>query len=99
MSVTKITGIGAVLVDVLINETDAFLNALGKKKGGMTYVDEKEQQEIIKTPDRHLWSFPAEPPVIPSSAWATWEAKPDLSANGAKIALENNLKPRSAPGV
>ena len=47
MSFTKITGIGAALVDVLINETDAFLDALGKDKGGMTYVDDKEQQEIL----------------------------------------------------
>ncbi len=47
MSFTKITGIGAALVDVLINETDAFLEDLGKEKGGMTYVDDKEQQEIL----------------------------------------------------
>lgn len=44
---TKITGIGAALVDVLINETDAFLKDLGKEKGGMTYVDDKEQQDIL----------------------------------------------------
>ncbi len=47
MTVTRITGIGAALVDVLINESDAFLKALGKEKGGMTYVDDDTQQHII----------------------------------------------------
>ena len=56
MSSTRITGIGAALVDVLINESDAFLDTLGKEKGGMTYVDDGEQQEIL--------SKSSQPPVI-----------------------------------
>ncbi|MCG8686998.1 MAG: adenosine kinase [Desulfobacterales bacterium] len=47
MSSTRITGIGAALVDVLINETDDFLKDLGKEKGGMTYVNDDEQQAIL----------------------------------------------------
>ncbi|PIE61736.1 MAG: adenosine kinase [Desulfobacterales bacterium] len=49
MTVTRITGIGAALVDVLIHESDAFLEKLGKEKGGMTYVDDETQQHIIAT--------------------------------------------------
>jgi len=60
-TVTKITGIGAALVDVLINETDAFLEDLGKEKGGMTYVDDKEQQEILAKTTRT-------PIVVPGGA-------------------------------
>jgi len=44
---TKITGIGSALVDILINETDEFLEALGKEKGGMTLVDDREIQKIL----------------------------------------------------
>ena len=42
-----ITGIGSALVDVLINETDEFLQKFNKEKGGMTYVTADEQQQII----------------------------------------------------
>ena len=44
---TRITGIGSALVDILINESDGFLTALGKEKGGMTLVDDKEIQNIL----------------------------------------------------
>jgi len=47
MSFTRITGIGAALVDVLINESDAFLKDRGKEKGGMTYVDAGAQEQIL----------------------------------------------------
>lgn len=51
---TKITGIGNTLVDVLINETDQFLEELGKAKGGMTLVEYEEIETILsrtrKTP-------------------------------------------------
>lgn len=47
MPSNTITGIGSALVDVLINETDEFLQKLDKKKGGMTYVTADEQQAII----------------------------------------------------
>ena len=35
----KILGIGAALVDILIEESDAFVASLGSEKGGMTMVD------------------------------------------------------------
>ncbi len=37
---TKITGIGSALVDLLVNETDEFLESVGKEKGGMTLLDD-----------------------------------------------------------
>ncbi len=36
---TTVTGIGSALVDILINETDQFLDTLGGQKGGMTFVE------------------------------------------------------------
>jgi sugar/nucleoside kinase (ribokinase family) len=51
---TRITGIGSALVDILINESDQFLNNLGKEKGGMTLVEDKDIKAILseskKTP-------------------------------------------------
>ena len=47
MPSNTITGIGSALVDVLINETDEFLQKLSKEKGGMTYVTADEHQFII----------------------------------------------------
>lgn len=44
---TKITGIGNTLVDILINETDQFLEELGKEKGGMTLVDYQDIETIL----------------------------------------------------
>jgi sugar/nucleoside kinase (ribokinase family) len=44
---TRITGIGSALVDLLINESDGFLTALGKEKGGMTLVDHHDQEHIL----------------------------------------------------
>ena len=44
---TKITGIGAALVDLLVNETDEFLESIGKEKGGMTLVDNSQEIEDI----------------------------------------------------
>ena len=44
---TKITGIGAGLVDLLINEKDEFLEKIGKEKGGMTLVDNGQEIEDI----------------------------------------------------
>ncbi len=43
----RITGIGSALVDVLINETDQFLQDLGKTKGGMTLVEDHEIELIL----------------------------------------------------
>ena len=42
-----ITGIGNVLVDVLINETDQFLTDLDKEKGGMTFIDNEGIDAIL----------------------------------------------------
>lgn len=47
MAATRITGIGSALVDVLINEEDAFLQALGKQKGGMTLVEAGDIQALL----------------------------------------------------
>lgn len=51
---TRITGIGNTLVDILINESDQFLVKLGKEKGGMTLVEYKDIEHILseskKTP-------------------------------------------------
>ncbi|MCK5100554.1 MAG: adenosine kinase, partial [Desulfobacteraceae bacterium] len=44
---TRITGIGAALVDLLINENDEFLENIGKEKGGMTLVENSQEIENI----------------------------------------------------
>ena len=44
---TRITGIGSALVDILINESDQFLMNLGKEKGGMTLVENKDIKQIL----------------------------------------------------
>lgn len=44
---TRITGIGSALVDILINESDEFLTALGKEKGGMTLVENEDIENIL----------------------------------------------------
>ncbi len=43
----RITGIGSALVDVLINETDQFIEDLGKEKGGMTLVEDNVIKSIL----------------------------------------------------
>ncbi len=43
----RVTGIGSALVDILIHETDDFLKKFDKEKGGMTYHEASEIQEII----------------------------------------------------
>ena len=58
---TRITGVGSALVDILINESDEFLNALGKKKGGMTLVENKEIQKILSGSDK-------KPVIVPGGA-------------------------------
>ncbi|WP_321492023.1 adenosine kinase [uncultured Desulfobacter sp.] len=61
MPSNTITGIGSALVDVLINETDEFLQKLNKEKGGMTYVTADEQQFIISASSRT-------PVIVPGGA-------------------------------
>jgi sugar/nucleoside kinase (ribokinase family) len=46
---TRITGIGSALVDILINESDEFLNKFNKAKGGMTLVDDSDIKKILGT--------------------------------------------------
>ncbi len=43
----RITGIGSALVDILINETDQFLEDIGKEKGGMTLVESQDIESIM----------------------------------------------------
>jgi sugar/nucleoside kinase (ribokinase family) len=52
----RITGIGSALMDILVNESDQFLNTLNKKKGGMTLVASAEIKAILARTDK--------PPVI-----------------------------------
>jgi len=47
-SSTRITGIGSALVDLLINEDDHFLAALGKEKGGMTLHEDHEIEAVLE---------------------------------------------------
>ena len=57
----RITGIGAALVDILVNESDRFLAGLGKEKGGMTLVEDKDIARIIsKTQNK--------PVIVPGGA-------------------------------
>ncbi|THB80125.1 MAG: adenosine kinase [Desulfobacteraceae bacterium] len=58
---SRITGIGNVLVDVLINESDRFLSDLGKEKGGMTLVDNQDIETILTRTDQR-------PQVVPGGA-------------------------------
>ena len=51
-SITRITGIGSALVDILINESDLFLTNLGKEKGGMTLVENKDIEVILSESDK-----------------------------------------------
>jgi sugar/nucleoside kinase (ribokinase family) len=51
---TRITGIGSALVDILINESDQFLTDLGKEKGGMTLVENKDIEQILAQTRRHV---------------------------------------------
>lgn len=61
MADTRITGIGSALVDILINETDAFLEELGKEKGGMTLVDHTVHETILAKTDQT-------PVIVPGGA-------------------------------
>ena len=60
-NITRVTGIGSALVDILINESDRFLSDLGKEKGGMTLVDDKDIQDILSKSN-------ATPVVVPGGA-------------------------------
>jgi sugar/nucleoside kinase (ribokinase family) len=53
-----ITGIGSALVDILINESDEFLTSLGKEKGGMTLVKDKDIQRILSASEQKPFVVP-----------------------------------------
>ncbi len=57
----RITGIGSALVDVLINETDQFIEDLGKEKGGMTLVEDNDIQSILSKTSQS-------PAIVPGGA-------------------------------
>jgi len=44
---TRIVGLGSALVDILVHESDAFVERIGYPKGGMTLVDMPELEEIL----------------------------------------------------
>ena len=60
-NITRVTGIGSALVDILINESDQFLTNLGKEKGGMTLVENEDIQVILSKSDKT-------PIVVPGGA-------------------------------
>jgi len=60
-NVTRITGIGNALIDLLINESDLFLKDLGKEKGGMTLVEHTNITDILSKTDQS-------PVVVPGGA-------------------------------
>ena len=58
---TRVTGIGSALVDLLVKEDDQFLRDLGKRKGGMTLVENNDMENILKRTSQ-------KPVVIPGGA-------------------------------
>jgi len=58
---TLIAGIGAALIDILSHETDEFLEKLGNKKGGMTYVD-------VEFIERTLLKLTGNASIVPGGA-------------------------------
>lgn len=44
---TRIVGLGSALVDILVNESDAFIRRIGVKKGGMTLVAMSDLETIL----------------------------------------------------
>ena len=44
---SRIVGLGSALVDILVNESDAFVRRIGVKKGGMTLVDMPDLEKIL----------------------------------------------------
>lgn len=44
---TRVVGLGSALVDILVHESDAFVDRIGYPKGGMTLVDMPELERIM----------------------------------------------------
>ncbi|SLM30414.1 hypothetical protein MTBBW1_2210018 [Desulfamplus magnetovallimortis] len=55
---SKVTGVGSALMDLLINEKDSFLESVGKKKGGMTLVDDKVIESVLEKSGQQPLSVP-----------------------------------------
>lgn len=56
-----ITGIGSALVDILINETDRFLDTIGGEKGAMTFADLSQIENAVSVASN-------EPVVVPGGS-------------------------------
>lgn len=79
-----ITAVGSALVDLLIHEDDAFLNAINKEKGGMTLVEDHEIQYVLSKSGQ-------EPQVVPGgSACNTICGVAELGGKSGFIAKRGN---------
>ena len=79
-----ITAVGSALVDLLIHEDDAFLNSVGKEKGGMTLVDDQEIQRVLSKSGQ-------KPEVVPGgSACNTICGVAELGGTSGFIAKRGN---------
>lgn len=58
---TRIVGLGSALVDILVHESDAFVERIGYPKGGMTLVDMPELEKILSL-------LSAEPVQVPGGS-------------------------------
>ena len=58
---TRIVGLGSALVDILVHESDAFVERIGYPKGGMTLVDMPELETILS-------QLSAEPVQVPGGS-------------------------------
>jgi hypothetical protein len=59
---TKIVGIGGALVDLLIHESDDFIQRIGFEKGGMTYVEPSDLDRILGR------GFSPSPVIVPGGS-------------------------------
>ena len=57
----RIVGLGSALVDILVHESDAFVERIGYPKGGMTLVDMPELEKILS-------QLSAEPVQVPGGS-------------------------------
>ena len=79
-----ITAVGSALVDLLIHEDDAFLEAINKEKGGMTLVEDHEAQYVLSKSGQ-------KPKVVPGgSACNTICGVAELGGRSGFIAKRGN---------
>lgn len=55
---SKVTGVGSALIDLLIHENDAFLEMFGKEKGGMTLVEDRDIEAVLKKTEQQPAAVP-----------------------------------------